>query len=168
MDAMNSFKRKGNYPFQQADHPVFPMEHLHEVKSMIKHYHSILNEDFWSQVHQLSMNKHQSIQLFPIEIWESEDYIYLSVIIPGLANFQQVRLRFHNDQTAVLHIHSPSSKPGDAQTLVKSELPQQPYERDICFRTPVDTADYSFSYEHGVLTYTLKKKKERLDIPFDF
>lgn len=148
--------------------PQFNPEQIHEYKKMVKHYHSFLNDDFWGDIHGLGTSKKKNVQLIPIEVWESEEHLYLSIISPGLPDLNHAKIIFHNDQALTLKIKTRSTRPIGAVTLLSSELPQHSYEREIFLQKSVITSDYSSSYEGGVLTYTFKKADDELEIPFDF
>lgn len=168
---MGFFNQKNGFPFQAMPQSQFSPENLLELKKMVKQYHSILNDDFWSNIHGLGTSKRKEIQLIPVEIWESEHNIYLLIICPGLKELNHAKVFFQNDQVLTLKIKHQSVKPAGADTLLSSDLPQTTYEREIFLPKSVMTSNYSSSYEDGILTYVLKKAEDHesdLEIPFDF
>lgn len=138
----------------------FTPEHLHHIKQMMKQYHSLLNEDFWKNIYGLS--KQHTLQVLPIEIWESKESLFLSIIVPGLANMNEATLDFHSEQEVTITVKANSIKPVNAEQLLKSELPQQTYQREILLPKRVDPFDYTSSYERGVITYVLIKTKNEM------
>lgn len=170
MNPMDFFKQKNGFPFQAMPQPQFDPESMLELRKMVKQYHSILNDDFWGDIHGLGTSKRKQVQLIPVEIWDSEQNIYLTIIAPGLKDLNHTKIFFHNDQVLTLKIKHHSIKPPGAHALLTSELPQDMYEREIFLPKAVVTSDYSSSYEAGILTYVFKKANDEseLEIPFDF
>lgn len=178
MDFFNQKKDSG-FPFNQAGTHFSP-EYLNQIKTMVKQYNSVMTDDFWGDLNGLTggYKKEKAIQMLPIEIWENKDSLYLSMIVPGLEGLKDAKLFFENDQVVILKINSPSYKPAGAEILLRSETPQQMYERQIKLGKPVKTTDYSSSYQGGILTYTFAKiqgswndqvnSQNELEIPFDF
>lgn len=147
------------FPFNlSTPYSPFQEEYFQNIRQMVKHYQSILNEDFWKNVS--TMGQHQDRTNLPIEIWENDDFIFLTVITPGLKNLDRVEERFLNDQLITLKLYLPAVKPDSANVLIKSELPKGEYERDIFLPKAVETMDYSVSLESGILTYVFKKARE--------
>ena len=167
MDFFNQSQKNG-FPFNAMPTPQFSPEKLKEFKKMIKQYHSILNDDFWGNIQGVGTKKEKNIEILPIEIWEDAENIYLSVVCPGLQEINHAKIFFHNDQVLTLKIKRHSIQPKDTVTLILSDLPQLSYEREIFLQKSVVTSDYCSSYEDSVLTYTFKKAKDELKIPFDF
>lgn len=168
MNPMDFFKQKDGFPFNAMPQPEFTPERIHELKKMVKQYHSVLNDDFWSDIHGLGTSKRKSEPMIPIELWESDQNVCLSIIAPGLSDLNQAKVFFHNDQLLTLKIKIHSIKPTSGNQLIYSDLPQQAYEREIFLQKSVKTANYSKNYENGILTYTFKKSDDELNIPFDF
>ncbi|MBM7663475.1 HSP20 family molecular chaperone IbpA [Bacillus mesophilus] len=168
MNPMEFFKGKEGFPFSAMSKSHFNPEELYEIKNMVKQYHSILNEDFWADIHGVKAKKKKRDPIIPIEIWENDKYVYLSIIYPGLPDIKYARIHFQNDQIVKVKIKNHSLKPEGAVTLLSSDLPQNTYEREIFLGKSVITSDYSSSYEDGVLTYTFIKIKDEIEIPFDF
>ena len=74
----------------------------------------------------------------------------------------EAALEFHSDQEVTLTVKANSLKPVNADQLLKSELPQQTYKREIFLPKRVDPFDYSSSYERGVITYVFIKVKNEM------
>ncbi|WP_170287612.1 hypothetical protein [Aquibacillus halophilus] len=165
---MDFFKQKDGFPFNGMPQPEYSPEKIYEMKKMVKQYQSVLNDDFWGDIHGLGTNKKKKVQMIPYEIWENDQNYYLSVICPGLQDRNHAKIFFHNDQVLTLKIKHHSIKPIGAVALVSSDLPQKPYEREIFLQKSVVTSDYSSTYENGILTYTFKKVNDEFEIPFDF
>ncbi|MDA7025094.1 hypothetical protein PJ311_00555 [Bacillus sp. CLL-7-23] len=51
---------------------------------MVKQYHSLLNDDFWSNIHGLGTSRRKKTQTIPVEIWENDKNLFLSIVAPGL------------------------------------------------------------------------------------
>lgn len=154
------FFNKTNSPTKSFFQNQFTPEHLHHIKQMVKQYNSLLNEDFWQNIYGLS--KQHTLQVLPIEIWESNDSLFLSIVAPGLSDMNEAALEFHSDQEVTLTVKANSLKPVNADQLLKSELPQQTYKREIFLPKRVDPFDYSSSYERGVITYVFIKVKNEM------
>ncbi|QOR67404.1 hypothetical protein IM538_04485 [Cytobacillus suaedae] len=169
MNPMDFFNRKdGGYPFYSMPQPEFTPENMHDLKKKIRQYQSVLNEEFWGDIQGLGTRKRNKIQIIPIEIWESDENVFLLVAAPGLSTINHAKIIFQNDQILTLKIKTHSMKPAGAHTILDTEFPQHSYEREIFLKVSVITSDYSSSYEDGVLTYVFRKVKDTLDIPFDF
>ncbi|WP_227935584.1 Hsp20 family protein [Alkalihalobacillus deserti] len=180
MNPMDFFnQKKAGFPFNQVHGTQFSPEYLHQIKNMVKQYNSVMTDDFWGTFNGFNENqkKEATKQILPIEIWESSESIYLSIVVPGLSRLSHAKIVFQNGQVLLLKIKSSSIKPAGGESLIKSELPQQIYEREIFLEKPVNTSDYSSSYDNGILTYTFEKAKDswnqrsksknELEIPFD-
>ncbi|WP_456275194.1 Hsp20/alpha crystallin family protein [Bacillus sp. AK128] len=168
MNPMDFFKGKDGFPFNAIPESQFNPEDLYDLKKMVKQYHSMLNEDFWSDIHGMRVKKNKREPVIPIEVWENDKFVYLSVICPGLPDIKYARIQFQNDQDLKLILKSHSIKPEGATTLLSSELPQNNFEREIHLKKSVVTTDYSSSFEDGVLSFTFIKIKDEIEIPFDF
>ncbi|MBB6454012.1 HSP20 family molecular chaperone IbpA [Salirhabdus euzebyi] len=168
MNPTDFFNKKNGFPFNAIPETQFNPEHIHDLKQMIKQYHSVLNDDFWGDIHGLRTSKRKGIEIIPIEIWEDEENLYLIIVAPGLQNKSHAKIYFHNDQALTLKIKTHSLKPVQSTQLITSDLPQNYYEREIFLKKSVLTSSYSSSYEKGVLTYTFNKVNDELEIPFDF
>ncbi|MFC4321535.1 Hsp20/alpha crystallin family protein [Litchfieldia salsa] len=168
MNPMEFFNKKDGFPFSAIPQSQINPESLHEMKKMVKQYHSMLNDDFWGDIQGLGSNKKKQSQRIPVEIWESDENIYLLIVAPGLTSINHTKIEFNTDQLLTLKMKLKSLRPNRAMSLLSSELPQNTYVREISLKRSVKTTDYTSSYEDGVLTYTFKKVSDELDIPFDF
>src|SRR5699024_11985365 len=98
----------------------FTPEHLHHIKQMVKQYHSLLNEDFWKNIYGLS--KQHTLQMLHIEIWESKNSLFLSIIFSGLANMNEATLDFHSEQVVTITVKENSIKLVYSEHILISEL----------------------------------------------
>ncbi|WP_102346185.1 Hsp20/alpha crystallin family protein [Bacillus sp. Marseille-P3661] len=165
---MEFFNQKDGFPFNHLPKSHFSPEYLQEIRNMVKQYNSVFNSEFWGTVHGLNTLKGRNLRIFPFELWECDEFLYLCLVVPGLSKIDDVKLNFHSHQIVSFKVKQRSMKPGGAKNLLKSELPQKEYEREIHLKTPIQTTDFSASYEDGVLVYTFKKVEAQLDIPADF
>ncbi|RSK27534.1 hypothetical protein EJF36_11960 [Bacillus sp. HMF5848] len=170
MNPMDFFNQKNGFPFNMMPQQQFNPEQLHSIKQMVKQYNTIINDEFWGDVHGLAAAKNtRETPNVPIEIWENDKYLFVTVIIPNLTDLKHVKIFFKNNQRFTLKIKMPSYKPEGAVTLLASNCPQRVFEKEVSLKKPVNTSDYSYSYEGGILLYTFQKAaNETLDIPFDF
>src|SRR5699024_7458141 len=129
----------------------FTPEHLHHIKQMVKQYHSLLNEDFWKNIYGLS--KQHTLQMLPIEIWESKDSLFLSIIVPGLVNMNEPTFVLHIEHEVTITLKPNTIKPKNTEKLYKSKLTQQTYQREVLLPKRVNLFHYTSSYERGVITY---------------
>ncbi|MCI3919244.1 Hsp20 family protein [Paenibacillus sp. TRM 82003] len=138
--------------------PESALSQIQEVKKMMENYRHLLNDEFWTQVRGFHRNK---TPVLPIEIWESEQHLYLSAAAPGLKRINHADISFEDDRTLRLKLKSHSMKPPGAAALLRTELPAEAYEREIQLPRAVDATNYTTSYEGGVLCFTFLKKKEK-------
>ncbi|WP_078544548.1 Hsp20 family protein [Litchfieldia alkalitelluris] len=168
MNPMDFFNKKDGFPFNAMPQSEINPKSILEMKKMVKQYHSLLNDDFWGDIHGLRTSKKKQTQMIPVEIWEDVKHIYLCIVAPGLPSMKYAKIHFNTDQILTLKVKSHSLKPSQAVTLLSSDLPQQYYEREIPLPKSVKMSNYTSSYEDGVLTYTFIKEDNELEIPFDF
>jgi HSP20 family molecular chaperone IbpA len=170
----NGMPKMGNQtlnPFNQTQ----SLQQLKAVKQMVKEYQSVLNDEFWDGLK--GINSKKKVTILPIEIWEDETNIYLFVVAPGLDSLKNAKIEFEAKNLLRLKVKGHSLKPTSGHAKFSfSEMPVNEYERDIDLPVKVD-ADYSASYEEGVLSYTFQKIKSnppeqkeenKAHIPFNF
>jgi HSP20 family molecular chaperone IbpA len=170
---------KHNDPFTpyNNDHPFshyqghYPKDYLKQIKGMMNQYNQYMDDDFWQTINRLqsiSKLKEQSMNHIPIEIWETDELYHLLAYLPGLKKKEDIRLLFEDNETLFLRAKIPSLQPAAKSTKLHSEFPDQLLKRKVSFPESVSTKSYSISYNEGIVSVTLKKEQENLDIPFDF
>jgi len=89
----------------------------------------------------------------PVEAWETEEAIYLSVDIPG-TTIGDIDLQIEGEQLMV----KGERKPSDEQRNYKRrEKLYGPFFRAFNLTTPIDKEKVSASYKNGMLEVTLPK-----------
>jgi HSP20 family molecular chaperone IbpA len=159
-----------NHPFfHQQGH--YPKDYLKQIKGMMDQYNQYMNDDFWQTINSLqsiSKSKEERMNHIAIEIWETDELYHLLAYLPGLKKKEDLRLFFEDSETLFIRAKVPSLQPTGRSTKIHSEFPNQVLKRKVSFPESVSTKSYSISYNEGIVSITLKKKQENLDIPFDF
>lgn len=176
MDLFNHWKdqlqnHEGSKTWNMHNHKQ-SLQHLQEIKNMMKEYRTVIDEEFWGGVN--GLRKQKPIGL-PVELWESKKHVYLLILAPGLKSIKQAKIEFKSSKLLEFKVESHSIKPEKDLLLVYSELPVDKYEREIQLSSPIIIGKYSSSFENGIITYTFFKDKsehtaqtKQINIPFNF
>jgi HSP20 family molecular chaperone IbpA len=159
-----------NHPFSHHQEH-YPKDYLKQIKGMMDKYNQYMDGHFWQTINNLqsvSKLKEESMNHIPIEIWETDEQYYLLAYLPGLKKKEDIRLLFEDNETLLLRAKISSLQPAVRSTKLHSEFPNQVLKRKVTFPESVSTKSYSISYNEGIVSVTLQKKEENLDIPFDF
>jgi HSP20 family molecular chaperone IbpA len=168
---MDPFKNKslfGNMG-QMNQHP-FSTEHLNQIKEMVEQYNSVLNEEFWSSINGMGNQKgSKKWSTFPIDMWESDDELFVLAYIPGIKETNQVKTSFMTERKIRIKGQVAFSQPPSTTRQLASELPNNILQRDLTLPYPVESDNYSVHLEEGVTTLILKKSDTtEINVPFDF
>jgi HSP20 family molecular chaperone IbpA len=172
------FKHNGPFSPFNNDHPFsnhqghYPKDYMKQIKGMMNKYNQLIDDDFWETINNLQSISHKkgssTSNHIPIEIWETDEMYYLLLYLPGLKNKEDIRLLFEDDETLFIRAKIPSLQPIRRSTKLHSDFPNEVLERKVDFPEMVSTRSYSISYNDGIVSISLNKEKEDIDIPFDF
>lgn len=100
----------------------------------------------------------------PIQLWETEQHMYVLASIPGQKSSDDVKVTFVSDRLLRLRAKGPTSRPERNSRIVATEFPRGIIERDVELPHAVKTKTYSAQYSDGLYTLTLHKLDEDVEI----
>lgn len=158
--------------------PVPPNVNMGQINGMIARLQSLLNHDFMRSMYNLQANNYSNARysatsteqntsktVFPIQLWETEQHLYVLASIPGLKSSNEIKVQFPTDDKVLIRTKMPTHRPAQKSHLLHSEFLSGALEREVSLSQPVSTKSYSASYVNGLYTLTLHKQERDIDIP---
>lgn len=166
---MDPFKSRN--PFEnmgEMNQNPFSSSYLDQVKEMMEQYNSVLNEEFWDNVHGMgNQKKKRKMRSFPIEMWESDDELFVLAHIPGVKETRQVKTSFLSEKKVKVKAKLLSDQPPTAKRQLATELSDL-FERDVTLPYTVESDNYSIHVDEGITTIIFGKVDSFVNVPFDF
>lgn len=136
---------------------LFSPESMLQLKKVVNQFNDVFNDDFWESVTRVNqLVKGKSGGSIPVEIWENNKHYYIVVLLAGIHDKHNIKIRFKDNNTLILKVRYPLLKPVEDCLMVQSEISRFE-EREISLAQPVESNDYELDLNEGVLTITLNK-----------
>lgn len=163
---------KGKNPFENMgnmNQNPFSSDYLDQVKEMMDQYNSVLNEDFWTNMNGMgNPKKRKKMSGFPVEMWESDDQLFVLAYIPGVRETRQVKTSFISEKKINIKSKLLSEQPPTAKRQLATEMSDSFTERDVILPYEVESDNYSINVEKGITTLIFSKVDSNENVPFDF
>ncbi|MFC4556857.1 hypothetical protein ACFO3D_01385 [Virgibacillus kekensis] len=166
---MDPFKSKN--PFGEMgniNHNPLSAEYLDQIKEMMEQYNSVLNEEFWNNIQGISNRGRKKMEGFPIELWESDEELFIQAYIPGVKDTRRIKVSFLSDKKLKIKATQKSEQPTTAKRQLASDFTDSHIERYVKLPYEVETDNYSIHTEAGIVTLIFNKIHRGVKVPFDF
>lgn len=136
---------------------LFSPETMVQFKKMVNQFNDVFNDDFWENIARVNQFvKGRPGGSIPVEIWEDKQNFYIIVLLAGVKNKQNVKIRFKDERSLILKVKYPLLKPNEDCFMVSTEISGFE-EREVDLPQPVVNNSYELDLNEGVLTLTLNK-----------
>lgn len=157
----------GKNPFGSFERG-FSEEYFEDIRKMVDRYTNILNDDFWNSVNGMERKiKEQSFSRIPIEIWESDDQLFILAFVPSISKTKQVKAIINAPDQMTIEANLSPLQPPNATNRLFSELTHQKMTRQIQLPCEVDQNNHQVYVEKGLAIFSLNKDENQLDISFN-
>ena len=137
---------------------LFSPETMFQFKKMVNQFNDVFNDDFWESVARVNQFvKGRPSGSIPVEIWEDQRKFYIIVLLAGVKNKQNIKIRFKDHNTLILKVKYPLLKPNEDCFMVSTEISGFE-EREVDLPQPIENNSYELDLNEGVLTLTLIKQ----------
>lgn len=145
---------------------MFSPESILQLKKVVNQFNEVFNDDFWESVARVNqLVKGKSRGTIPVEIWEDKTNFYITALVAGIKDKENIKIRFKDNSTLILKVKYPLLKPVEDCFLVQTEIPRFE-EKEFGLTQPVESEDYELDLNEGVLTLTLQKRSRNEDLAF--